>query len=96
MQTRTKAKFTFHDVEFEVTAIWNRGYPATREEPGEPAGWELEEITTEGIPGKNIIDWVSDVLLAEAETALDLQASYDEDAAAAAREEYEERRREEA
>lgn len=96
MRPRTKTQFEIENITFEVKALWNWGYPDTREEPGEPGGWEIEHISIPALGDQNLINLVSDYVVSEAEYALDNQASADEDADMAAREEYEERRRERA
>jgi hypothetical protein len=81
---RKKFKATFEQYgEFvAVTAYWNPGFPGSREEPPEPAGWEIESISlsdADGRMGDNFLNFASDECIARAEDALDESLSLYED-----------------
>jgi hypothetical protein len=78
------ATFELYGEELVAKGVWNPGYPDTREEPGEPAGWELDSIAYSAHPEVNFINHVSDETIGAAEDALDeahavaVDNSYDE------------------
>lgn len=60
-----------------VTARYNPGYAATRLDPSEPSGFEIEEVTLEKCPTEDIMGLLSDEVLAEIEEQLEAQHEED-------------------
>ncbi len=44
------------EIEVDVVAEWERGFPGNREQPEEPAGWSVERVFFRGIDITDLVD----------------------------------------
>ncbi len=68
---------TVHGIPLAVTARYNKGAPATRLDPADPAGWEIESVVV--IPPMTDILTLLDEALYTISDELDAQSTSEED-----------------